>query len=49
MIQELKCILQDPLMWLRWFGPGTCRCCRKFTLWILKSEGAHEECWLEEK
>jgi hypothetical protein len=35
--------------YLRWFRPGKCRLCSKWTFYILKSENAHEQCWLDTK
>lgn len=32
--------------WVRWFGFGRCRLCGNYTLWLLRSEHAHEHCWL---
>jgi len=33
----------------RWFRFGFCRICRKWGFYIMRSESAHEHCWLEEK
>lgn len=53
-IDELDNLLHDlPLgrvaMWLRYFRPGRCRYCGEWTWFILRSEGMHEDCWLELK
>ena len=35
---------------LKWFRPGRCRLCGRWSLWgIMRSEDAHEQCWLESK
>ena len=33
----------------RWFKVGRCRVCGKWSMYILRAEQAHEQCWLEEK
>jgi len=33
----------------RWFRPGRCALCGKWTLFLLRGEDAHEACWLNTK
>jgi len=49
LIKELKCVIMNLGYWLRYWKIGFCRCCGKFSFWILKSEDAHVECWLDEE
>jgi hypothetical protein len=39
--------LGDFLASRRWFRIGRCRLCGRWTLYLLRSEGMHEDCWLE--
>jgi hypothetical protein len=49
MTERLKRLLYPVVFWYRWFRVGRCRCCGWWSTYILKSEGVHELCWLEEK
>jgi hypothetical protein len=44
-----RVVLDNWRHYVRWFRPGKCRLCGRWTWWILRSESAHESCWLETK